>query len=463
MDSLSRIPVAKFAATVGVSRNTAKRLFGCGVFPDEWVERSQGGKWFVHVNDERRSQAIASVVRWKIIRRRPNASRALPEPLSLEALALELFCLRLFGESSNIKNIQPLTRRFLSLSGRKIFNDCLEKLKGISNAPENHAVILIASKLIEFQTRYDGRSSATPQDLADLLLCSVASIYRHPYGRANIATARALIDRAMTPCSIHDLVDLDDRYGERLTPRRIRGHLLISLSRAEDLLAEFRLAQAEADAGDLNSSERYDFGGAADLSPFSLDLEVGTSLLGPGHSVNQTKKPRKLSAGELEVKQLKDRTRRTAETKFHLTWSLNPHGKGALFLLRVPTRATRIVAFYKNGQPPSSQTSSRTSKVPSPPSEKSYLRAQAQIDSRLIRLGCILPEAEAFCRTPFYFNGAIRDEHFSTLTAAIDDLLRPLKEHPDTQKLDPAPDWEALKAQAVDLWENRGFSSSSKT
>ncbi|MCA9447557.1 MAG: AraC family transcriptional regulator [Candidatus Omnitrophica bacterium] len=467
---MRKITVSDFAEDLGISRNTAKRLFQRGVFPREWVERSRGGKWFVLIDSERLPQARRSLKRWSIIRRRPDASKALPDPLSLEDLALELFCLRLFNSGSNIENIDKLTRRFLSGPGKRLYNQELEKLKEVSRNPENQAVFLIASKLLEFQERYEGSFSPTPKDLADLLHCSVASLYRRPFGRDNLKAARTVIDRAVKPSSISDLEELEDKYGSRLTARRIRGHLLISLERAEELLAERRMVQANT--SDADSDPLLPDEGAVSASFAPADpLDGSTAALNSGYSVHQPRKPRSLTLGERERKRVQDRTRRKDDAKLQLVWELDPHLGGFLLLYLIPSRAAATVALYeKRGLPkpdgestPSKQDRVKGNKrrTPRVPSEKSYRRALARMESKRESLGCVLPDEKGFCRRLFIHDGVTPDKFFPTLRDAVEDLHRRLRSEPETRKLDPKPDWVALMDKATTLWENHCSSASS--
>lgn len=442
-----RVPIEKFSNAVGISRISAKRLFERGVFPYDWVEKSPGRKWFVYLERDwnrttaqvgksnRLELAKRSFARWSIIRRRPDASKALHDPRSTEDLALNLFALRLFDEAPNEDNSAPLTKRILSPRGGRIYNELLNNLKPLAMKPESQAVFQLVEKLIEFKSRFVDRDFPCPQELAELLHCSVASLYRPPFGKTVIKTAQGLIERALAPGSISDLDALDEKYGPRLTARRIRGHLLISLQRAEDLLEDWRLNEAQTNPA-TNSSFEVD---PAEAVPFESTRESTTASMASGYSIHQTKKKRNLSPGELEAKHLRDRTRISEEAMYHLDWELDPRSRGTLYLSALPSRALKTVARYAG------MGDRKT------PQKKSYDRALAQIDKKREHLGCVIPKEGGFCRRVFCDDGITPERSFPTLIGAVADLHHHLRARPRPKKLHP-PDWKALEAKAVHLW-----------
>lgn len=432
-----KLPIGEFAKTLGISRNSAKRHFRRGVFPREWVESSPGRKWFVYLEQDwnrntatgegygRLDIAKRSFSRWKIIRRRPDASKALPDPLSIEDLALNLFSLRLFDEGPNAQNISRLTKRMLSPNGSRIYNELLNDLKPLAMKPQSQAVFQLVEKLIAFKTRFPNRDSPDPNELAELLQCSVATLYRSPFGRERINLAKVLIKRATRVGNASVLNRLHEQYPDRLTAKRVRAHLLVSLSRAEELLEEWKAIYASPEDASFEESD----------SPAAEAI----SSMASGYSIHQTNKPRNLTTGERERKRLKDRTRRNAETMYNLDWELDKVAGGTLYLSALPSRAIATAARYE---------SMRDRKTPQ---DKSYRRALAKIDEKREHLGCVLPEEGGFCRRVFYDDGITADRSFPTLIGAVADLQHRLRARPTPEKLH-TPDWEALEAKAVELW-----------
>lgn len=423
MRSFRRIPLADFAEALGVSRDTASRLFQRHVLPEDWVEKSPGGKWFILIDEERLPVARDALRLWKGVRRRPRGSKAFYLSDLIGDLAFDLFQFRLLGRSAKASELHELELGVMR--GAEVLREIEEELKTMSRSPEGAAILLVTSRLIKIRERFGDDYVPTAQELAEWMSCSVATLYRSPYGGKQILKeAQELLDRVSAGGSVEDVERLAQSGGE-MNPERICWDLAMTLERARDLFEAWRLTEASCqtqpdepivDPWVTNEQRRPEADFWDPDSPSSEQSDESAAV----------------------VKKKRDRKRARLMKKRLLLWEFDPRAHGALYLSLIPERAYGIVKRYRETVNP---------KV----TETSFASARAQVESGQERLGCVFAVEEHYLRRVFD-EGITPDCLHDSVNAAAASLLDQVRRAPGAVHIDPAPDWEALEAKAVHLW-----------
>lgn len=422
-----RVPLSRFFESLGISRNTAKSLFRRGVFPESWLEVSPRGKWFVYLEKDwnrpasggRLSEARRSLARWTVIRRRPEAARSLPQLGAVENLAFEILSLKQSGSPLCARNLDTIVSHLGSEEGAKRFADIVGALTasiGDAEEKEREARLLLYQKLIEFKSRFPMAASPTTKELAELLHCSVASLYRPPFGKSALTLAKEFIAR---------------------------------LWERDEAVAGKPEGEPEGDAPDSES----------DFSDETTRREIeGKAGAGEGYTLITPRRYRRsaLDDKDRDQKAREDNERRKSERTGSLAWEFSPNSGGVLFLSVLPHRALAILHEYQHGTSARSPETRFYYRKRKPfattrrPTTRAYERAMAQIEERKERLGCIFRENDRFLRRLFV--GRAEDEVFERLEDAVADLCHHLDPILSGYRLAVPPDWEALEREGMALW-----------
>lgn len=434
MRRFRRIPIAVFAEDLGVSRDTAKRLFQRNVLPDEWVECSGvGKKWFILINDERLPIARDAVRFWKGVRRRPQGSTAFRLADLIGKLALDLFQLRILGRlaiDTDLTELQCGVER-----GETNLFKIEEKLRELCRTPQGAATLLVASRLLEFRESYGRSYTPESKELAEWMGCSVPTLYREPYGGPEVLKkAEELLREAVSGGSKHDVEMLVQSGGE-LTQERIRWELSVTPERAQLLLEAWQISSS------YHAPTEDEM-----IDPWvtNQQKQAEAQFWDPDQPSQE-----QLLESTTNVKKRRDRKRSRLMKRRLLIWEFGQFDRGAIFLSIVPERAYGIVKRYRETMNPKITDASAAS-------------AKSQIDMGRERLGCILLEGNQYLKRTFD-NGVTPESHHDSIEDAASSLLDRVRSEPGAKKLDPAPDWDALMTQALDLWKNRGSSFPSAT
>lgn len=423
MRSFRRIPLADFAEDLGVSRDTARRLFQRHVLPEDWVEKSPGGKWFILIDEERLPIARDALRLWKGVRRRPRGSKAFYLSDLIGDLAFDLFQFRLLGRKAGVSEFPDLERGLER--GGAALREIEEELKTMSRSPEGAAILLVTSRLIRIRERFGDHYVPTAQELAEWMNCSVATLYRSPYGGKQILKeAQDLLDRMSAGGSVESVERLAQSGGE-MNPERICRELAVTFERARDLYEAWRLTEASCQSQPEEP--------IVDPWVTNEQRRPEADFWDPDSSSSEQS-----DESAAVVKKKRDRKRARLTKKRLLLWEFDPRGRGALYLSLIPERAYGIVKRYRETVNP---------KV----TETSFASARAQVESGREGLGCVFAEKERYLRRVFD-EGITPDCLHDSVDAATASLLDQVRQAPGAIHIDPAPDWEALEAKAVHLW-----------
>jgi len=415
-DPTEKVALIRFAKVIGVSRNTARRLFQRNVFPDDWVEETPGGKWFVWVNPERIETAKANYRIWKVYARKPEAAKSLPDDDSIGTLVVDLLEIRILRKSADARTYYEFAQLFCSNRGYAEFNKLQGQLNQLSESPEGCAMILIAKALLEFKKHFNSFDlEPSAKELAELLDTSVASLYRKPYGKGSIKAARKWLSGQLQAGSVSDLETLTERLMRVPTIDEIRAELICSESRALDLLEAME---------------------STPLDPISLPEEFLTSA--DGFSTKSQPFSRDLTDGEKELKRSRDNARTSQENQFVPVWSLSEDNDKTLFLNAEPKRARETVTEFRDGK--------------KNVSERELKWAFRKIKERKTPLGCLMQFGPSYTSRIFHPQKICDDNHLH-LDLALKALIRKCFAIAPLKDSTLYADHEKLLKEGIKLWE----------
>jgi len=440
-----KIPLAEFADELGVSRDTARRLFQRNVFPDEWLEISpDDNRWFVWIDEERLPIARDTLRLWKAVRRKPKALNSFYLSDLISTLAMALFEIRCLGRAAANGSDLDLVKSFLA-SGCPVLGEIVDQLRGRARSQEGASMLLVAQRLTEIRERFGEDYVPTPQELAEWLGCCVASLYRKPYGGTEILNeASRLIEEHKNGGSVEDVNRLARSGDAAVDSERIRWALAVTPARAEDLFEEWSLHAKMETASALGAIQ--DDLKDCSWRPEPSASELPDSLISKPKETEDFWRPDPSSREQLDssssfVKKAIGRRHTRKLKKKLLVWEQLPGSIPAMRLCLVPERAHGIVKRYSETKFP---------KI----SESSFAAASSQLDCGTEPLGCILAEAGRILVR--IFDGGITPDHFAdSINEAAETLLSRVRRAPAANRIDPVPDWDDLLSQGVNLWNSR--------
>ncbi|MEC5126655.1 hypothetical protein VSU19_07840 [Verrucomicrobiales bacterium BCK34] len=241
MDSFDIWPLGEFALQLGIARNTAKRLFDRQVFGDDWLVKTPGGHWRVQMNQDRLKIAKVLLTRWQLFSRKPEASKALPDSLATEGIAIRVFEVRVLDDSCSVENIDEINRLIFSEEGAKFYNLLISAFKAECKSKEGASRLEILSAHLNFIQKWGREAEVSIVDLADELHCSVRSLYRKPFGKDCMDGAAKLLQRFLScPHGVERVDELAGHLDRDPKVSEVREALLVSPSEADDLLEAWK-------------------------------------------------------------------------------------------------------------------------------------------------------------------------------------------------------------------------------
>lgn len=325
------LAISDFADSLNISRDTAKRLFRKQVFPMEWLTKTAGGHWRVEM-DEARSQASRWLYqRWKLFSRKPQASQSLPEPEALDELAMTLMEIRILDEPASSENIEELTLIMLnSPEAAKKFSKFRDSFRLEQSSDREQAILLVFRKLWEIKDRWGMDYEPRLADLAEAMNMSVASLYRHPFGKDVIKEARKDM-RDYLQGSVKEVHSLSQSFDGEITPLVIQKYLVVSKKKAEALFEEWEATFTETEFHQLSEN------------PAKLEV----AFQGSSH---QSERP-KASEFQRDAKKVRDRKRNKLKRQFMVQWEETTTRNGTwLFLEAVPRYEFEEIAKFREGK-----------------------------------------------------------------------------------------------------------------
>lgn len=436
MRSSGRWPIRRLADFLGISRDTTKRLFKRQVFPEDWVSKSPGGKWFLTMNDHRRREAEFLLNRWRVIRRKPAAAAAFPDPWAASSVPFALSELRVLGGPATKENLADLARIMSLPAGQKELRRMTEKIGNHCNTEKGHALMLMVTALLRFRQRFGPAATPTFQDMAEELGCSVPSLYREPFGKGMISAATEIIEEASMGGSIAEVETLACRLSKEPTVEEVREELAISAGRAADLLEDWR----EEEVGRMALT-------SGDGIPGD---ELGRDHSNPGQGGDsRSSRDNPDDPGGEEAKKKRDRVRAGEARKMRLAWSQVEKGRiPVVYLTAVPWQAAKTLEEVTKETGVRSRNMGENNRRPRAITARNLDKAMAKMKADTVRLGCVFMDGERIEARVFNNGGVLRAKFFDEPGAATCWLLDEIRRILPQARRKVAADWESLRGEA---------------
>ncbi|MGY8644302.1 MAG: hypothetical protein ACKVJU_24805 [Verrucomicrobiales bacterium] len=409
--------VNDFANDLKISRDTVKRLFERGVFPEEWVWKTTGGHWRVEVDEARLPLARELYQQWKVVSRKPNASRSRNFSQTVQKLVATIFEVRILGEPVSRDRYDEYEAAMLTEEAGKLFRKYLENFKEMKGLPEYHALYFVVEHLWKLRSPPGLGPTYLPskQEIAEAMDMSVASIYRRPFGKNIIKKAANFLNAAVS-CSTAEIEQLALENDEELSVELIQRKLVVSESVAIEHFEEWKRN------GALESSD-----------PESEDSPAAYTYSEPDQSFFDESK------GSTEAKKTRMNELTRKKRQFILQWeSGDLNGERSVFLKAVPRYEFEEIEKERKGEKRKRQLSS------------THLQKMANtLEQKTVNLGCVTELAIE--NGPLFRIFELEysfEKSCETLEDGIEKLIDEIQKHFDESDDRFDTDWEQLRSSA---------------